>query len=421
MSRFLGLTSQHRAWVLAGVGGASMIAALATPVTVPQSSSPSIWIWQLGAMVPAYAVGVGALLMRPRHATAGWLVAVGSWLAIATAATRTVPVVVADAGPSLQLASNVLQVGAMMATATSLAALLVAFPDAEPSPRRQRFIRVLWALPFVVSIVWVVAFPTVLVGAVAWPQGTVPNPWFVPAFGSLATTAAWIVDHRSVVWLVGGVALLLRWRHATPTVRTQLTWPMMAASLFALALGALLFLKHLGVVDARLHTLPQYNGWVPGIALVTSSMLVALIRHRLVEVDLWLRRTVLVGGMSAMIALAYLALAGLIGLAAGHRASMGVGVLMTLVAVALFEPLRRRVEAYGRRRVRGSALSGEELLRRVGGALQDTQDTTHIASTVVATVVDGLDLEWARLSRHADDDGPSLPIAAANSSSATST
>lgn len=394
---------------LLATGGVCLVLALATPASDGDGSAAAIWLWHIGAMVPAYAIGLAALWLQPGNASAGWLVAVGAWLAIATAATRTLPQVLLDAGVHAHLASNVVQVGAMLATATALACLLVVFPDAAPGEAwRRRLVRALWALPGIGALLWVVARPEVAVGAVAWPTGALPNPAFIAPLARLAPLAESMVNARSWIWTIGALALLTRWRSATSRVRSQLKWPATAALTFALLLGALVFLQQLGLVDARVRHLPQYNGWVPGIAMLTGSMLVALVRHRIVEVDLWLRRTVLFGGMSALIATAYLGIAGLVGLAAGQRASVGVGILVTLAAIVVFEPARRHVETFGRRWIFGPAVAGDDMLRQLGNALEDTHDAARIADTLVAAVVDGLGLRWARIDVHADVDAAAV-------------
>lgn len=103
------------------------------------------------------------------------------------------------------------------------------------------------------------------------------------------------------------------------------------------------------------------------------------------------------GGASALIALAYLGPAGLLGLAAGERQSLGVAVLVTLAAVVAFQPFRRRLEHWARRWVLGSSGTGTELLRQVGDTLADSHDSRQLGSRLVKTVVESLDLQWARL------------------------
>jgi signal transduction histidine kinase len=405
---------RSRIWVLVAIGAVAASAALLTPANVHVDASPiSVWIWQLSLMVPVFAVGVGAVALRPSHATARWLAAAGSWLAIATAANRTVPLLVLDAGAPWLLVANLLQVFAMLSTVAALIAVLIAFPDAElPGGWQRSSIRLVWVVPPMVTLLWALAQPAVVSGAVAWPARSMDNPVAVEDFASLTPMVEGVVGGRAALWVIGGAALTYRWRRSSSTVREQLKWPVTAAVVFALLAGLFLFLRHLGLVDPRMQQLPQFNGWVPGVTLVVGSMFVALLRHRLVEVDLWLRRSILFGGLSAVTVVAYLALAGTLGLAAGQRASVGIGVLVTLAAVAVFEPARRRVEAATRRWVFGKRVAGEELLRAVGDVLEDTQDTRRLGETLATTIVNSLELEWVRITLRAAGSGPSLPVAA---------
>jgi signal transduction histidine kinase len=405
---------RSRIWVLVAIGGVAASAALLTPANVHVDASPiAVWTWQLTLMVPVYAIGVSALALRPTHATARLMAAAGSWLAIATAANRTVPLLLIDAGASWLLAANLLQVLAMLSTVAALIAGLVAFPDAELHGGWQRTtIRLVWLVPPAATLLWAFAQPEVVSGAVAWPIRSVDNPAAIETLAALAPTLDAVVGSRAALWVFGGAALTYRWRRSTSTARQQLKWPVTAAIVFMLLAGLFLFLRHLGLVDPRMQRLPQFNGWVPGVTLVVGSMFVALLRHRLVEVDLWLRRSILFGGLSAVTVVVYLALAGALGLAAGQRASAGIGVLVTLVAVTAFEPARRRVEAATRRWVFGNRLAGEDLLRAVGDVLEDTGDTRRLVETLASTIMDGLELEWARVTLRAGSGAPSVPVAA---------
>lgn len=403
-----------RIWGLAAIGLVAAVASLLTPASAHVADvRVAIWAWQLGLMVPLYAIGVGALALRPAHATARWLAAAGAWVAIATASTRTVALATVDATTPGLLVANLLQVFTMLAAAAALTSVLIAFPDERYRyVWQRRLVRSVWAVPITTTVLWGLAQPTVRSGSVALPRDLDTNPAAMDVLEPLAWVAETVVDGRSVLWVVGGVALAYRWQRSTSTVRQQLSWPLTAAALFALLAGLFVFLAHLGLIDPRLHRLPQFNGWVPGVPLVAASMLVALLRHRLIEVDLWLRRMLLFGGLSVVIAAGYLSLAGAVGLAAGQRASAGIAVLVTLAAIVLFEPPRRRIEAAARRWLAGGRIPGDELLRRVGDVLGDTRDTGRLGQALVATMVDGLELEWARVTLHADDDGPSLPLAA---------
>ena len=76
-------------------------------------------------------------------------------------------------------------------------------------------------------------------------------------------------------------------------------------------------------------TVLLFGGWVPGLALLSASVLVAVLRHRLIGVDLPVRRSILHGGVMLLIGVAQLTVAGLLGLVAGQGVSPGIAVVVT--------------------------------------------------------------------------------------------
>src|SRR5690606_33152996 len=111
------------------------------------------------------------------------------------------------------------------------------------------------------------------------------------------------------------------------------------------------------------------TGWVPSLALVSASVLVALLRHRLIDFDLAVRRAILHGGVMLALAALHLGTAGVLGWVTGQRMSAGAGVLVTLAAVALLQPVRRAVEQRAGAWLYGPPVQGGDVLRRVGQTL----------------------------------------------------
>jgi signal transduction histidine kinase len=206
--------------------------------------------------------------------------------------------------------------------------------------------------------------------------------------------------------------MVVRYRHASLAARRHIRWPLTAAAALTAWDATFHSLDQLDKVPSWWGVPLQFFGLIPGLILLSTSILVAVARHRLLGIDLWVRRTILFGGASALIALAYLGLAGLLGLAAGQRVSLGVGVLVTLAALVAFYPARARLDTWARRWVFGRSIAGTEVLRRVGDTLEDAHDASQLGTNLVRTVVDSLDLEWARMSMSANADGPSHPVAA---------
>jgi signal transduction histidine kinase len=399
---------RHGCRVLVVIGGVAVVVAVMFAFAVPHPHGSIVahaWVW--GVVVPSYLVGALAVAVRPGHLSARWLGAAGSLVAIETVARRSMPLVGDVAAGWWTSGSVVLQL-AVLATTAAIASVLVVFPDDDYRYRYQRTVlRAIWLVVAAMPLMLTVSRPSLFFPP-SWFGPEVPNPMFVSGLSPLAAVAERAFHWRVGLWAAGVVAMLVRYRRASARVRQQFMWPLAAALLLTVFDIVYRMLDQAGLVEVQL----LFRGWVPGFALLSASILVALLRHRVVGVGLWLRRSILFGGASAVTALAVLGVAGLLGLAAGQRASLGVGVLVTLVAVVALQPVRARLDAWARRWVFGRSVSGSELVRRVGRTLEDAYDTNQLASTLASTVVDGLGLKWARVSFCRDGDGPSEPIAA---------
>jgi signal transduction histidine kinase len=150
-------------------------------------------------------------------------------------------------------------------------------------------------------------------------------------------------------------------------------------------------------------------------ALLPLSVLVAILRHRLLDVDQLIRRSIVYGGLWLLIAAAYIGVAAAFGIAAGERLPVTVAVLLTVIATLVFQPARRRLERLADRWVFGERLSGAELLSRFGATLEETFDPGELSQRLAEAVRRGIRVRWARVLVHRPANGERLldPQAAA--------
>ncbi len=192
---------------------------------------------------------------------------------------------------------------------------------------------------------------------------------------------------------VGAVAaaasVILRWRRADRTVRQQLKWyfavlPITAVSVIAQAIDA-------GSVGSLA------LGAVAGI-LAPIALGIAVLRYRLYEIDVLLRRAVLYGLLTAGVAAVYLGVVAVIELVfgrAGH--GMVVDVLATAAAAASLFPLRDRVQRQVDRLFYGDRGMPYEALARLGRRVEESAGTESALDSVVKTIADSLRLPYAAL------------------------
>jgi hypothetical protein len=187
----------------------------------------------------------------------------------------------------------------------------------------------------------------------------------------------------ALIALVSLVGVGVRWRGSTGIRRQQFKWFGYA---IALLLGGLL-----------MAALFSDTGWLPllgdigwGVfifALVVAvpvAIGVAVLRHRLYDIDLVIRRTLVYGALTATLGAAYLSLALLLGLALGDS-NLAVAV-STLAVAALFGPARARIQGVVDRRFYRRRYDASRTLEAFGGRLRDQVDLDALGTDLRGVV-----------------------------------
>lgn len=196
-------------------------------------------------------------------------------------------------------------------------------------------------------VVWIIALATAMSGihvlmvtvtmmAIAWPTSTVPM-----ADATTDTRRLGAVGRVGYLLLLLSVlasllGLATRARRATGVQRQQIRWVGLGAGLFALAMTVSFVLDP----SAELFTVTAVPG---GIALV-GSFAVAILRYRLFELDRLMSRTVTYAVVSAVLIAVYSAITVVPSAAFDLQSDLLVAAA-TLVAAAVFVPVRARVQA----------------------------------------------------------------------------
>lgn len=276
----------------------------------------------------------------------------------------------------------------------TLAFVLLLYPDGRvPSPR--------WR-PVAQASVAVVLAGAVGVALSPGPMQAPGTPRLDNPFGveSLAGVLVPAVD--LLVALVVGVllaslaGLLVRFRRARGDERQQLKWLLFPAAVAVVAL-ALASAFHLAF-DAAFDSL-NWLVWV-GIAGATGVPVGAglgVLKYRLLDIDLVIRRTLVYGVLWVAITLAYLAGTAAFGLGAVGWLPVEAVVVVTIAATLVFEPIRRRLDRLAARWVFGTRPTDYELLSEFSQALDESADPADLGPQIADSVRSALDVRWVRV------------------------
>ncbi len=203
--------------------------------------------------------------------------------------------------------------------------------------------------------------------------------------------------------LAACVVQIYRFRRVSNAVERQQTkWVVVGFTAWAVGGTAVAALMILLVTRLASFTTPAPTAWSSGLmfaarlvwplslTFVPLSLAVAILRYRLWDIDLIIRRTLIYGALTALLALVYLgAVVGLQGVftaLGGQRRSDLVTVISTLTIAALFVPLRHRLQAFIDHRFYRSKYDAARVLAQYGQSVRDDVDLDELTEGLLAAV-----------------------------------
>jgi signal transduction histidine kinase len=137
--------------------------------------------------------------------------------------------------------------------------------------------------------------------------------------------------------------------------------------------------------------------FLPMTLAIPASIVIGVLRHRLFDIDLVVRRSVIYGTLTVGIAVIYIVLSAAPGLTFGNQIPVELAVILTVLAAVLFQPLRRRLEALADRWVFGTKVNRYELMMTFGAGLEQTVNLRELLPRLADTVRRGLAAGWVRV------------------------
>jgi hypothetical protein len=191
--------------------------------------------------------------------------------------------------------------------------------------------------------------------------------------------------------ILGVLLLGLRYRRSRATGQ-NLRLPLLMVSLFVM-LPIANGLVQFGLLDRDTFVAL----FLIVFSLVTASLAIGLMRYRLFDVELVVRRSLVYGIAWATIAAVYVGLAAAFGLATALRYQVAIAILVAIAATIVFQPARVWLERVAGRLVFGRRLGGYELLRDLGDAFDRTLELESAGPLLAIAVAEGLQANWVRV------------------------
>ena len=353
-------------------------------LTAPVGHDAAMTIWGL-----AYACVGGLVAARRPGNVVGWLLlAAGLVFATGSLAFEYANLALARRdGPGADIALWVTEAPSTLALTLIPLALLL-FPDGRLPGPRWRPAAWLAAAAGACLVTGFGIAPGRLDGAVA-----ADNPFGIAGAGTAALVlqvAGWSLTILG--FAAAGRATVVRLRRSEATMRQQVKWVAYAAAV----LGVLWMqwtAMYVGPMNNRVVAGVEVIVVTAALAGVPVAMGIAILRHRLFDIDLIIRRTLVYALLVAALTAVYLT--GVVGLSAALRAVAGgtgtlVVTLSTLAVAATFQPLRTRIQRLVDQRFYRQKYDAAATVDRFAERLRDQIDLGALNAellTVVRTTV----------------------------------
>jgi hypothetical protein len=369
----------------AGGGVLSLASAVANAFVLPAPDDPLVLSVIFAVLVTGLGV-MGALLacLRPRNPI--------GWLLLAAGVSFSMGVVGANyAQHSLAVAGGSWPFTVLAAWLASWTFVLgigvmgifmpLLFPTGRLASPRWRWV----VLAGIVGLSGGLA-PSIFGPGPLSTAAPIDNPLGIDGAGPLLDMInGWSSLLAPIVFGLVVISVVRRYRRGGAVERAQIKWFLYPAAVAGAGMG--IGLTGVQVVgDAA---------WLVGLAataLMPIAIGIAILRHRLFDIDVIINRTLVYGGLTVVLAVVYvLSVLLLEQLLSPFTADSGLAVAAsTLGVVALFQPLRRRMQAFVDRRFYRSRYDASLVVSSFSSQLRDQVELTRLTDELGGAISDAL-------------------------------
>ena len=289
------------------------------------------------------------------------------------------------------------------------ALVFLLFPDGRLPSRRWRPVVWLELVAVVCLVAW--AFEPGPLGNLGLVR--VSNPFGIQdAAGLLGTLGLVGLFMTLAVAVAGGISLVVRFRGARGVERQQIKWFAFSGVVFCAVFAAGPFLWTLPQSPATAWIWPVL--FLAGASTIPAAVGIAILRHRLYDIDLLINRALVYGSLTATLLAGYfggiVVLQRIFVVLIGERSTLAV-VASTLLIAALFNPLRRRIQGFIDRRFYRRKYDAAKTLAAFTARLREETDLDALSDNLVGMASATMQPEHASLwlrpeTTDAKDDAP---------------
>jgi hypothetical protein len=380
------------------------LTALSILLIILITSQPGVHIFEHWIENTVLAIGfstVGTLVVSrcPPQNPMGWMFCVVGFMfgALHFAAEYAIYVLLAKPGslPAGEVAAWVCSW--LFAPQLGLSGLLVLlFPNGRLPSARWRWFA--WFSVLATSVATVMA--ALSPGKIDIGLGSIHNPLGIEGLPNVYKPVEALL---LFLILVAGGAQVVRLRRTRGVERQQIKW--FVYPIVVTASGG--FLRYTISVALGIPWL-QWVGFVPlvvGAVSIPVAMGIAILRYRLYGIDIIINRTLVYGSLTATLVALYfggiVVLQRLFVLLTGENSTLAI-VASTLLIAALFNPLRRRIQALIDRRFYRRKYDARKALEDFSVKLRDETDLDALSDDLVGVVRDTMQPAHVSLWLHPD-------------------
>ena len=372
------------------LGVIMLIATVVVAVGLPGTPSGTIQIDLLFIVILFAGLwlywGLGAVIvMRADGHAVGWLFAVAAALMASLVPISAVGFVLSSSQPPDPLSAWLILAGELLfplAIILTLPAVALTFPTGSLPGPRWRWPVGLVAAMVAVRMLAIVIRPGPSGGGLENPLTTwlpAVSPGMLEVLGALDAIGSLSLPLGAGL---GVAAIVVRFRRSQGDQRQQLKW-----FLAAMAPAAVLIpLSSSGVFSSSFPLIDLLS--VATLPIVAASVAVAILRYRLYDIDRFISRTISYGLITGLLVAVFLLVnLGLQSVLSDVTSGNSLAVAgSTLLAAALFTPVRRRVQRIVDRRFDRARYDGERTASAFAVRMRDATDLLAVTDDLDVTV-----------------------------------